>query len=211
MGLISRLTKTMEESWGRFAWLRRLSDSYYEGLVRREAVLGQITDSDRVLCIGGGCMPCTAMEIQRRTGALVWVADNDLAAVARARDVIRESRLEQKIRVIYGDGSNLDMEDFTVVHIALQVFPKNRVVCNVLKKAAPGTRIVVRHPHRTAGVFYGRDSLFCKHTCACHVAGSVHGNWLSAAALLVKGELDIENNHSRASGDNSSSQSSLAV
>ncbi|ABR47168.1 hypothetical protein Amet_0948 [Alkaliphilus metalliredigens QYMF] len=119
---------------------------YYCKIVKREMLLGEVTESDQVLCIGGGPIPATALEIARQTGARVSVIDNDPRAVKMARRFVRELKLNEaeRIEVMFGDGKRIDAKGYTIVHIAKQAYPHDQILKNILGRAPGGARILVR-------------------------------------------------------------------
>lgn len=50
------------------------------------------------------------------------------------------------IRVSQGDGTGVNCFDYTVIHIAAQVTPKEIAITRVLEKARDGARVLVRTP-----------------------------------------------------------------
>lgn len=184
MGIIGRSTKWMEKQMTRLPFLSELCRSYYREMVKKEIQLGCIVSSDRVLCIGGGSVPCTAIEIACLTDASVVVVDNDPCAVCNAQKLIEELHIEEKVKVLLASGEDLELNGFTVIHIAKQVCPRQRVIQSVWKKASDGARILVRNPKALARPFYTKwDNekwLFMTkgHQPSC--------DWWSETHLIVK-------------------------
>lgn len=121
-----------------------LFEKYYRNIVTTEIDLGNIGAEDRVLCIGGGSVPATAIVIAQKTMASVTVIDIDADAVNRANKVIKKLKLTDLIDVIQAGGEEICPKDFSVVHIARQVFPQKRVLQSVWLRSIRGTRILVR-------------------------------------------------------------------
>lgn len=148
--MIPYWTGCLERAGVRFPWLGMLCQGFYRRVVLRERALGSISCADRILCIGGGPLPATALELARQTGAQVTVLERDPAAVASARQEIRRQGYENRIRVRCGDGLRVEPRGYTVIHIARQAAPWEAVLHHVLAQAGPGTRILARTP-RGAG------------------------------------------------------------
>lgn len=142
---ITRLTRQIEQLAASSRLIYSLAALYYRQMVQREAELAQIGPEDRVLCIGGGICPYTAILLQEYTGAEVTVIDNDPRCVEQCCRFLRGRGLDG-IGVQFGCGTAVHCGDYTVVHLALQVSPREEVLRRVLAQARAGTRILVRVP-----------------------------------------------------------------
>lgn len=152
--MIGRWTKWMEKKIFKVGSLLYIYESYYKNIVSKEIQLANISERDRVLCIGGGAVPCTAIQLASHTGANVEVIDVDRLAVEKARELIVSKGLEGLIDVRMGRGESIDSSSYDVVHLALQVAPKDLVVEQVWKNAKEGSRIVIRRPKKILSMFY---------------------------------------------------------
>ena len=125
---------------------------YYRLLVKRETALANIGKDDRVLCIGGGMCPYTAILLHRYTNAKVTVVDNDRHCAEKSRCFLRRMGLGD-IHVCHGDG-RASTHDYTVIHVAMQVSPKDAVVSRIVKEAPNGARVLVRMPKHCVKSLY---------------------------------------------------------
>lgn len=133
-----------------------LLEKYYKSTVENEQILGSITQADHMLCIGGGICPLSAILFSQNTGAKVTVIDNNLDCVTKAKQAVAHLGLSDQIRVLHQDGaeSHMDFAQFSVVHLALQVSPLDKVFTFIDSKIAPGTRVLVRRPkQRLKGLY----------------------------------------------------------
>ncbi|NLN40607.1 MAG: class I SAM-dependent methyltransferase [Clostridiales bacterium] len=144
----------MERIFSKYDLFVELCNLYYRNIVKNEIRLANIRSYDKVLCIGGGFIPSTAIEIVRQTHAHVHVLDIDKKAIGCARNVIARLGLQDKITVINGKGQDIDIEPYDVVHIAQQVSPKDEVLNSIWEKAKEGHRIIVRMPRKILKPFY---------------------------------------------------------
>ncbi|NLJ58981.1 MAG: hypothetical protein GX339_09070 [Tissierellia bacterium] len=142
--LMVKMTQKIEYIVDKLPWTYKFFESYYDKVVENEIKLASIKPTDRILCIGGGPCPSTAIQLHQKTGAKVWVIDNDRDAILTARKNIDKLNLSDFIKVKFSDGTNIDAYNFTVVHIALQVYPKNKVFRKITDSCRPGTKIMVR-------------------------------------------------------------------
>jgi len=152
--MIMTCTKWMERIFSKYDFLVNLYSLYYRNIVKNEIRLANIRSHDKVLCIGGGSIPSTAIEISRQTHAHVYVLDMDKKAIECAKEVIARLGLHDKITVINGKGQDIDIELYDVIHIAQQVSPKDEVLRSIWDKAKEGHRIIVRMPRKALKPFY---------------------------------------------------------
>lgn len=167
--MIPRLTCWFESLCAHLPWLAAIYKLYYKKLLDREIELGSIKSRHRVLCIGAGPLPVTAMEIARHCGARVTAIDICPRAVRHARKTVNKHGLSAQVDIRYGDGREVCPRGYDVVHIAKQVCPQQCVLDNILPNSSPYTRIIVRTPHPCLEALYGKHAL-------------------SGGTLLLKGE-----------------------
>lgn len=165
---------------------------YYKNIIKREVRLADITPQDKILCIGGGPCPYTAIMLHQQTGAKVTVIDNNKQCVKQSADLIKQLNLEKSIRIVYGEGEEINCHGFTVIHLALQITPKEKVLKKVIEQAEKGVKILVRMPKKCInGLYCSMDSW--SSSCYAHVAHNFFTN-VKNTALYIKGELYSEAN-----------------
>ncbi len=163
--MIGKITKHLERLAVALPLLIGFFRLYYKNIVEKEISLGSISCEDKVLCIGGGPLPCTAMEIAQKTGATVQVIDNDPFAVEAARIILEKLNMEDRVKVDYCDGLKVDASQFSVIHVALQVQCHDRILKNIWNKAPLGARILMRSPRESLQVFYSAIVNECLTSC----------------------------------------------
>ncbi|QGT99402.1 hypothetical protein SYNTR_0809 [Candidatus Syntrophocurvum alkaliphilum] len=146
MSIMATLTAKCEKFMSSYPMAVKVYNLYYKKIVHTEVKLAKITANDKVLCIGGGSFPSTALEIANMTGAYVNVIDNDLIAVRKAQNLIEKVGYNNKINVNHANGAKIDSIGYSVIHIAQQVVPKNDVIENIWKNADLNARILIRTP-----------------------------------------------------------------
>jgi len=129
----------------------RIAERYYRNAIHREIEIASITSVDRILCIGGGICPFSAILFHQITGASVTVVDNNSACIFRARKVIERLGLSEHISLQYRDGADVNVSGYTVIHLAKQVSPASRVFSEVKRRATDGTKLLVRTPNKRIG------------------------------------------------------------
>lgn len=187
--MIVTWTKWMEKRISCSNFLIRLYEKYYKKIVRDEIKLADVKINDRILCIGGGSIPCTALQIANLTGAKVDVIDIDSRAVYNARNVVEKMGLNNKIYITNIRGEEVDISSYDVIHVALQVTPKEEVVEHIWSKARKGTRILVRIPKKNLRYFYSNISneyLNEKESCTRNCCLDNELNTMKEVLLMVK-------------------------
>ncbi|MEW8974373.1 MAG: nicotianamine synthase family protein [Tissierellaceae bacterium] len=156
--MIANCTKWIERKFSGFNFLIGIYEIYYRGIVKKEVGLANIRSRDRVLCIGGGSIPCTALELANQTDAKIDVIDVDSMAVKSARDIVTRLGLSNRISIKEERGEDIDISSYDVIHVALQVTPKEKVIEHIWNNSKKGNRIIVRLPKRILSSFYSNIS-----------------------------------------------------
>lgn len=152
--IISSCTQKIEYLASKNFLIYKIVEKYYKNMVKREVRLAEISSKDRVLVIGGGPCPYTGILIHQLTKANVTIIDNVENCVKYSTELINKMGLNKNVNIILQDGLDIDTSKFNVLHIALQITPKKRVIECLKKTAKKGTRILVRIPKETLNRLY---------------------------------------------------------
>ncbi|MGI6423989.1 MAG: nicotianamine synthase family protein [Tepidanaerobacteraceae bacterium] len=188
--MIAACTKCIERNFSKSKFLIKLYGIYYKNIVKNEVKLAGIKNSDKVLCIGGGPIPSTAIEVANLTDAQVHVIDMDGNAVQCARNLVKRLGLHHKIVVDQGRGEEVDITPYNVIHVALQVTPKEDVLEHIWSNSKVGDRIIVRMPKKGLRPFYSnvRDSFLKKNSNFIKSCSAIFNpNTMDKTLLMVKG------------------------
>ncbi|NMA93352.1 MAG: hypothetical protein GX975_01675 [Clostridiales bacterium] len=165
---ITRFTQNLEKRVQNYAWLYRIMLAYYRPLVKCEINLAEIRKSDRVLCVGGGSCPMTAILLHEYTGAHVTVLDCNPYCVKGAKKFLKKKGLEE-IDVVCCNGADACCRNYSVVHLAMQVSPLEETLINLMRSGRKNTRFLVRTPKKLLAKFYeakidyGKAVSYAKH------------------------------------------------
>ena len=151
---IPRFTAALERLASRSNLLYRGLSLYYKNLVKQEVTLAGIQPGDKVLCVGGGPSPFSAILIHEYTGAEVTIIDNENHSVDIAQELIKKLGYSEAIKVSYGDGRSFSPRGYTVIQLAVQISPMDKVFGHLLKNSKLGTRILMRVPRKSLTGFY---------------------------------------------------------
>jgi len=161
---------------------------YYRNVIEKEIGLANITVTDSILCIGSGACPFSAILFHQASGTKVAAIDNNQTCVSSAQRVIDHLGLGGRMHVFHHDGSSagLSLDQYSVVHFALQVSPMKHVFSWVEKHVSCRTRLLVHRPKRLASNLY--DWLpGISEACCPHVVHRKARN-IDSTLLYVKGE-----------------------
>lgn len=139
-------TKILENSMSRGSFLQNIMLSYYRPIVKKEVQLSNANLMNNILCIGGGYFPCTAILFHQLSNATVTVIDNDLDAVEKSTKLVEKLGLSSKVIVKHTDGIDISSNEFDIIHIAMQVSPKEDVFNHIHSNAEQKAKILVRTP-----------------------------------------------------------------
>lgn len=126
----------------------------FERLIEREIGLLNGYKPKRLLFIGSGPMPITALCLQHRLGTQIDCLERYPEAVNESRLVMKKLRMEGAINVFQGRGENHNMSEYDVILVALLAKPKKAILQNILKHCNDDVRIICRTSDNSRHVFY---------------------------------------------------------
>lgn len=163
--VITRITKGLEQLSARNKHFYRTVSLYYRSMIKKEIELANISASDKVLCIGGGPCPFSGILLHEYTGAKVTIVDNDDLCVRCSRSVINSLGYGDDISVLHGDGKEIVPKDYSVIHMAAQVYPLAQVLREIKRRCCLGTKILVRLPKKSLFKAYGIEDVSFLNNC----------------------------------------------
>ncbi|MCL2222158.1 MAG: hypothetical protein FWC20_08050 [Oscillospiraceae bacterium] len=193
LNLITLATQKIEERAAAVGIIYQLVASYYKRVISREIDLAEISGDDNVLFIGGGICPLSAILIHQSTGAMVTVVDNDLDCVGKAALVVERLGLCDKIKVLYADGGDRDflLDGYTVIHLALQVTPVEKVFAELKRRVSPGVKLLVRRPKDKLCALYCDLSAKTLNSCNCVIHPGASN--IGSTFMYTKGAVESGN------------------
>lgn len=141
--MLNTLTQYSEKILIKIPFTRFFTGVYYNRIIRKECALANITQSDKVLFIGGGAYPYSALYIHQLSKAYIDVIDYDKNKVRDARRCITPHE-KPYISLIHADGLTVDVRQYDVIIVAKQITSKPEVIAHLLNTMTDKTRLVVR-------------------------------------------------------------------
>lgn len=146
MAFIPSIVAAMEKRVAAVPLLVSIYSRIYNDVINKEIALAGIGPLDRVLNVGCGGIPFTAIQVARLTGAGVLAIDRDEKAVEAASCCIKALKLENLVEVKKADGTEPLSYPFNVALVALQAEPKRKLIDNLMAEGKPSARLVFRSP-----------------------------------------------------------------
>jgi len=136
-----------------------LPDNYpmykrFRALIKKEINLARIDKEDKVLFIGSGPFPISAILLNKIAGCIVDCYEKKKKSADISREVISRLRLEDQIRIIKHKGEYLNNDRYSVVIIALLAKPKKEIIARISRKLPENIRVICRTSHGIRQAFY---------------------------------------------------------
>lgn len=144
--VISPVVRAIEEALLAVPFLPRLYMAPYKTVIKREIKLAKLKPGKRILQIGAGSIPFTAIYLAQLAQVSVCAIDTDQDAVHKARAWIKKLGLTNCIEIEVGNGKDFPASKFDAAFVALQAEPKKEIISNLLAQGEDGMRVVIRQP-----------------------------------------------------------------
>ena len=137
----------------------RLSDytlfDRFERLICAEGELCSLQSGDRVMMIGSGPLPLTAILLASRFNVNVIGIERDYHSAAISQRVIRQLGLETQISILHSDGASSSLHEATCVLVAVLARPKHRILESILKNRGVCRKVICRTSYGARQALYG--------------------------------------------------------
>ena len=155
-------------------------------LIRNEVKLGKMTKNDKVLFIGCGPFPISAILFNQFVGCHIDCYEKRKYRANLANKVLAKLDLSDTIKVIHKKGETISDDKYNTVVIALLAKPKDKILDRIYRMVKPHTRIVCRTSDSENKVFYEdtNEKLLKKYHTEYKVPAT--GDQTISSILLVK-------------------------
>jgi len=160
---------------------------YRKKVVSEELKLTKISPDDKLLIIGCGLFPVTAMLLAERTDVKTIVAiDNKRIIIKLAKFFINKKNFSTRIKIEYGDGTNYPIENFDVIFTATNIYPIDSILRYLCYHMKPGSRLICRNIKKDIENVLEQEGIYDKYRLSIesvyeHPAGSDY-----KSILLIK-------------------------
>lgn len=128
-------------------WTTLESFHFYEryiGLIKNENKLVNFSSDQKVVFIGGGPLPLTAILLNKLFNASCISVEINPDVAEVSQKVIKKLGLESKIQVVVGDETSITSCNYTVIMVAALAEPKERVFSNIWEEVDISVPIIYR-------------------------------------------------------------------
>lgn len=106
-----------------------------------------LSKSKKILHIGCGTYPITALTLSKLKDIKIVTIDNDEKSIKIARKVIKQKKLEKKISAEIGNGTNYPLDKFDTIIISGCSVPKIQVLNHVLQNCGKKSKLIIREEY----------------------------------------------------------------
>ena len=124
--------------------IAKLYDKTVGKIYREEREQFDLSKSQKILHVGCGSYPITAMVLAEMDNVNVVTIDGDIKSLKRADKILNKKNLNGKIKAVYGDGTRYPLNEFDTIVISGCSVPKAKVMEHVFNNAKPQSKIIVR-------------------------------------------------------------------
>jgi precorrin-6B methylase 2 len=103
-----------------------------------------LKNDKKILHIGCGAYPITAMMLSSLDNAKIVTIDSNHRSIKLAKKVIQRKNLGDKIKAEYGDATKYPLNGFDTIIISGCSVPKIQVFNYIIKNAKPNSKIIIR-------------------------------------------------------------------
>ena len=111
---------------------------------KKENKTFDLSNSKKILHIGCGGYPITALTLVKNYNANVVAIDRDPEAVKSAIQIVDDKKFSDKIDIRVGDGTKYPMDGFDTIIVSSCSIPKIEILEHIFKTAKPNNKIIVR-------------------------------------------------------------------
>jgi len=110
----------------------------------KEARRFDFSNSSKILHIGSGAYPITAIILASYFNSHVVTIDKNPFVLQIAKKVIKKTHLNDRVSVSNGNGLHVDLSNFDVIIISSCSVPKENILRHIFTTANDGCKIIVR-------------------------------------------------------------------
>ena len=142
--ILNYLYYTYEFHFNHIPILAEFYIRFHTPSVKKEIRLFHLTKSDKIVHIGCGTIPYTAIVIANEVQACVLGIDNRSKVVDKAAAFLKKYKALDSIKIEIGEGTLYDVSGFDVVIISYGIDHQDLVLRHVFDSMKDGGRIILR-------------------------------------------------------------------
>jgi len=126
----------------------------FSALVKRELAMVPRSSIHRILFLGSGALPISAIRLHSETGLPVDCLARDSSAIEISRKVIRAYGMGDAVRVLGGQDSDYDTHNYDLIVIGILFPARKSVLKTIRKRSQPGCQVLCRTSHGSWQLVY---------------------------------------------------------
>jgi len=158
---------------------------FYNEMVKNEIALAEISRKDKILHVGCGPIPVTAILVSEKTSAKVTGIDRNRFSVKQAQRLLLELKLSDKVRVEYAEALQYPLGSFDLVIVSQGIKPYNETLEYISQYMRNDARVIFRTSSSARGELVDKD-LFLKNIFTVRKIVPQKRNGLLISILLSK-------------------------
>lgn len=161
---------------------------YYRYIIslKNEIKLAKINSKDKVLFVGSGPFPITAILIHELTHSQVDCVEINKNSAKLSKKVVNHLNHGDSIHIINKDALTINYSDYTVIVIAILVKPQDKLLETMWKQISKRSRIVYRTPDLIRQAFYEKTKENVLKKYRSFEKGKIGDKRTISSILLVK-------------------------
>jgi hypothetical protein len=136
-----------EKTFVHFEFVSTVYLKLYDEITNNEIKLAHINVNDKVLVIGSGSIPATAILIAQKTGAFVTGVDRDYRSALYGNRYTKQHHFDVNLHVSYADGSTFDISSYDVIIVAYGIQDEPRLFSFLGRDMDSTARVIYRQPY----------------------------------------------------------------
>jgi len=144
--LLDRLYNIYEIIFTNMSFFSFLYLKFHEPSVKKEIKMADISKSDKILHIGCGAIPYTAVIVSKELNTEITGIDNQARSINLAKKFLIKHKIHNKIHVEKESGETYNVSNFDIILISYGIGDIEAVLKNVFDNLKNNGKIILRKP-----------------------------------------------------------------
>jgi hypothetical protein len=116
----------------------------FDALAREETTLLKASSNDKILFIGGGAFPITAIHYVKKTGCQLHCVEKLPERAHIARQVVSSMGMDEDIKILVAEGQKVDCSIYDAIVVGVLAIPKREIIGQIIHTAKKDVRVICR-------------------------------------------------------------------
>lgn len=114
-------------------------------LLQIEGSMAELKNTSKIIVLGSGYLPGTALLLSKFFKANITCIDNDLESIDYSKKLIKKLSLESEIHIKFGDATTFPIDSYDAIFITGSCIPK-KAIFNHINNETKKAKIIYRNP-----------------------------------------------------------------